>query len=585
MATLPDDFLDPRRQARTLYWNGWRIARIAEELHIAASTIHSWKRRDGWSDAPSVVRVQSATESRLIQLINLPSKGNSEYKEMDALARMLERAERMARYRAGGRESDLNPKLANRGKGERKPPTKNVFTDEETKRLREAFFDSIFTYQRGWYDAGLKHRIRNILKSRQIGATWYFAREALLDSVETGRNQLFLSASKAQAHVFKNYIIRFASDAAGVELKGDPIILANGAEMRFLGTNAATAQSYTGNLYFDEYFWVPRFLKLRQAAAGMAMQKHWRLTYFSTPSIITHEGFKYWSGALYNRKRKKSEQVEFDISHAALANGRLCEDRQWRQIVTIMDAIAGGCNLFDLNDLRDEFGPEEFANLLMCEFIDDSASIFPFLMLTQCLVDSWELWEDFKPLAFRRFDNREVWIGYDPAHTGDSAACVVVAPPLVPDGPFRILEKFQWKGMDFQAQADQIRDLCGRYNVGYIGIDVTGLGQGVYQLVKQFYPRAEAITYNVDLKVRMVLKMLDVLRKGRLEFDAGWNDLITSFLAIHKTTTPSGRQITFNADRSEEAQHADLAWATMHAIAHEPLEGMPTHKRSIAEIY
>ncbi|MBN0168973.1 terminase family protein, partial [Pseudomonas aeruginosa] len=90
-------------------------------------------------------------------------------------------------------------------------------------------------------------RTRVILKSRQIGATFYFAREALIDALETGRNQIFLSASKAQAHIFKAYIQAFARDAVGVELKGDPIILPNGAELHFLGTNARTAQGYHGN--------------------------------------------------------------------------------------------------------------------------------------------------------------------------------------------------------------------------------------------------------------------------------------------------------------------------------------------------
>lgn len=39
-----------------------------------------------------------------------------------------------------------------------------------------------------------------------------------------------------------------------VDLKGDPIVLPNGATLYFLGTNARTAQSYHGNLYLDEYF-------------------------------------------------------------------------------------------------------------------------------------------------------------------------------------------------------------------------------------------------------------------------------------------------------------------------------------------
>ncbi|MDW5419278.1 terminase family protein, partial [Iodobacter sp. CM08] len=155
---------------------------------------------------------------------------------------------------------------------------KNDFNDEHVDLIKEAFMDSLFAYQHCWFEAGKKHTFRNVLKSRQIGATWYFAREALFDAMTTGRNQIFLSASKAQAHVFKQYIIAFAKEAADLELKGDPIVLPNGATLYFLGTNARTAQSYTGNLYVDEYFWIPRFQELQKVASGMALHSHWRQT-------------------------------------------------------------------------------------------------------------------------------------------------------------------------------------------------------------------------------------------------------------------------------------------------------------------
>ncbi|EPW0457716.1 TPA: terminase family protein, partial [Escherichia coli] len=45
-----------------------------------------------------------------------------------------------------------------------------------------------------------RHRERRfILKSRQIGMTWYFAWEAFEDAVVTGDNQIFFSASRVQA--------------------------------------------------------------------------------------------------------------------------------------------------------------------------------------------------------------------------------------------------------------------------------------------------------------------------------------------------------------------------------------------------
>mgnify|MGYP000388100817 CR=1 FL=1 len=88
----------------------------------------------------------------------------------------------------------------------------------------------------GWFDsltlcreAGIRNRM--ILKSRQIGATWYFAQEALLMALRDDvaqpyqRNQIFLSASRRQAFQFKS-IIQKAAAEVDVELKGgDKIIL------------------------------------------------------------------------------------------------------------------------------------------------------------------------------------------------------------------------------------------------------------------------------------------------------------------------------------------------------------------------
>ena len=577
--------LDPRRRARDLYWQGWRIARIAEHVSEKVSTVHCWKRRDKWDTFDPVQRVESSIEARLIQLVAKDDKEGRDYKEIDLLGRQIERLARVKKYSKDGNEADLNPKVENRNKGQKKAPSRNAISEEQQEKLVEAFMDGLFPYQKGWYRAGLVQRVRNLLKSRQIGATWYFAREGLIDALETGRNQIFLSASKAQAHVFKGYIKQFAADEADVELQGDPIVLPNGATLYFLGTNSRTAQSYHGNVYMDEYFWIPKFQEFRKVASGMAMHKHWRLTYFSTPSAVSHEAYPFWTGELFNKGRAAQDQIALDVSHAALKDGRLCEDGQWRQMVTVLDALAGGCNLFDIEQLRQEYSADVFANLLMCAFIDDGQSVFPLASMQRCMVDSWTLWEDFKPFAARPMGWREVWVGYDPSHTGDSAAMVVISPPSVEGGKFRVLDRVQFKGMDFEEQAARIKLVTEAYNVTYIGIDTTGIGQGVFQLVKNFYPAVRGFQYSVDVKVRLVLKAMDVINKGRMEFDAGWTDLAASFMAIKKTTTPSGRQITFEAGRSVETSHADLAWACMHALSNEPLEGRTASNSSSMEIF
>jgi uncharacterized protein YjcR len=573
---------DPKKAARALYWQGWRVSSIARHLDIKRSTVETWKQRDGWDKAAPLDTIELTIEMRVNALIAKEKKEGADYKEIDLLMRQLERSARVRKYGETGKESDLNPNIEARNAAPKKQ-TRNTFSDEQVKKISDAFRDSLFDYQKVWYRNG-EQRTRNILKSRQIGATWYFAREALVDALSTGRNQIFLSASKAQAHVFKQYITQFAREAADVDLTGDPIVLPNEAILYFLGTNARTAQSYHGNFYFDEYFWVPKFTALNKVASGMAMHKQWRKTYFSTPSSIGHEAYKFWSGEHVNRGRAKADHVRFDVTHQALARGRLCEDRQWRQIVTVEDAARLGCTLFDLAELQLEYSAEEYANLLMCQFIDDTASIFTLANLQRCMVDSWEEWTDFEPLTLRPFGYREVWIGYDPALSGDSAGLAVVAPPIVEGGPLRVLEKHQFRGMDFEAQAEFIRQITQRYNVTYMAIDTTGIGQGVYQLVKQFYPSVVPFNYSPEVKGRLVLKGLSVVGNARLQFDAGWTDVAAAFMAIKKTVTPSGRQVTYEAGRNEETGHADLAWAILHAISNEPLEGMAARTTGFLEI-
>lgn len=590
-ATIEDQpDLEPRRKARTLYWQQWRVSSIARHLGLPVATLHSWKRRDKWDEYTPMQRVEETLESRLQALICKDEKEGRDFKEIDLLTRQIERLARVRRYeQPGGHEGDLNPNVEKRRAG-RKMESGNYFSPEDITKLRENLESSLFGYQKVWL-RNKDQRTRAILKSRQIGATWYFAREALLDAIETGRNQIFLSASKAQAHVFKLYIKSWVKEVCGINLRGDPIVLSTDeytdATLYFLGSNARTAQSYHGNFYFDEFFWVHRFEELNKVASGMAMHKRWRKTYFSTPSSLTHEAYSFWSGSRHNRRRAKDDQLKIDISHGALKDGQVSGDRIWRHIVNILDAEAAGCDLFDIEELRFEYSPDQFDNLLMCHFIDDGESLFPLAVMMPCMVDSWVEWiNDFKPHAVRPFAQKEVWVGYDPADTGDSAGLVVMAPPDKPGGKFRALEKHQFRGLDYTVQARQIEEITKRYNVTYIGIDVTGLGNAVFQLVKLFFPAVTAISYSIEVKAMMVFKTLEVIKGGRLEFDAGWTDFASSFMAIKKQLTASGRHATYTAGRSDDIGHADLAWAAMHVFANEPMgAGQANHQQSSMEIF
>ncbi|MFA0372986.1 terminase family protein, partial [Vibrio sp. 10N.222.54.F6] len=76
-------------------------------------------------------------------------------------------------------------------KKKKKSKKKNNIT-ELTKENFATWHESLFEYQHTMRN-NLHQRTRNILKSRQIGATYYFSGEALEDAILTGDNQIFLS--------------------------------------------------------------------------------------------------------------------------------------------------------------------------------------------------------------------------------------------------------------------------------------------------------------------------------------------------------------------------------------------------------
>ncbi len=250
----------------------------------------------------------------------------------------------------------------------------------------------------------------------------------------------------------------------------------------------------------------------------------------------------------------------------------------WRQIVTVHDAIAKGFDLVDLDELQDEYAEDEFANLFGCVFVDDSLSAFKFNDLIRLGCDSLVEWTDFEPEAARPYGNRPVWAGYDPQNSenGDNAGLVIMAPPTTPGGTFRILERHQLRGLDFEQQAEFIKAVLSRYNVTYLGIDATGVGAGVYQLLAKPDVKIGGVTkieYSLEVKQGLVMKAQNVVRRGRLAFDSAYMDIVSSFVSIKRTITDSGRNITFKAGRGGDDGHADIAWAAMHVLSNEPLDG------------
>lgn len=583
-----------KEAAKRLFLRRCKAKEIQAHLNLPnVRIVYHWIRQGCWDDMLTDEEPLTAVSRRITLLLDKP--GSLTKGELDELSHLTTIRERLAKQCAKPAPAQISDPQQDAGhqrdeqrserrgrsdRGERSAKKREKKVKNDVSGLTEVdfldkFISKMYGYQKELYAAKinpLTARIRDILKSRQVGLTYYFAGEAFMDAVLTGDNQIFLSASRAQSEIFRSYIISFAQAWFGLELTGNPIVLSKDgkpwAELRFLSTNSSTAQGHHGHVYVDEYFWIRDFEKLNTVASAMATHKKWRKTYFSTPSAVSHQAYPFWTGEKFRNSKKKTSKEPWP-SDKQIAAGALCPDGQWRKIITITDAIAGGCDLFDLDQLKLEYDDDKFEQLFMCKFIDSTQSVFHLADLERCYSDL-SLWTDYDPDDPRPFGNSPVWIGYDPSRTRDDATCVVIAPPLEPGGKFRILEKHSWRGQSFKYQAEQIKRLTERFNVQHIGIDTTGIGYGVFDMVRDFYPRATSIHYSLETKNSLVLKAQDTIVGSRIEWDAGWNDIAQAFLTIKRGTTSSG-QVTYSASRTDATGHADVAWAVMHALANEPL--------------
>ncbi|MEQ3513649.1 terminase family protein [Pseudoalteromonas sp. BZB3] len=569
-----------RKQAQDLFVvKGYTFDEIAELPNMpSARSIRRWADDGKWVDMCPSYNAEMAFSRRINILTDKPDKSEADYKELDFCTRQLcalnkSKLATAPKQRAAN-DGQSEGSSSNGSRNKKKKNKKNDCSSITVEMLNELKDKLLYPHQLHWFE-NQDHRSRFILKPRQIGATFYFAFEAFYDAVVNGRNKIFISASRDQAEVFKANIIAMVREHFNIELTGSPMVLnlkgGKTVKLIFKSTNARTAQSESGDLYIDEVFWIPKYKTLRGLAQAMATHKHLRITYFSTPSVTSHEAYDHWNGKWY-RKTKACNDPEFaiDCSHKALKEGRLCEDGIWRQMLNVHDVVNSGFDRIDISVLENEYSQDEFDNLFMCKFIDDAHSAFNLKQLMACVGDSSK-WDDFDEEYERPFGLKPVVIGFDPARFGDKACVAVLSLPMQPGEKFRLLETLDLSGNDFEAMAREIEELTHKYNVQHIGVDTTGIGYGVWELITAFFPNAEPIHYNPIIKNQMVIKALNVIKNRRFEYDKDAVNIASSFINIRRKVV--GDQITYATNRTETTGHADLAWAIMHAMKFEPLDG------------
>ena len=206
-------------QALGLYLRQQTPAEIAKALGVAGRTIQLWINKFNWKELRDDAPVELMVRQRIAYLLWLDQKHDEQLKELEFLLEQKRKRDEAEEKRS--RPSSRNEGEQKRG---RKPNKVKNDVSHITKEVLDEFREkTFFEYQKEIHAHKCNDELnefRFYLKSRQIGLTYYFAYEAFEDAVLNGDNQVFLSASRKQSEIFKNYIRRFALDIGNVDLKG-----------------------------------------------------------------------------------------------------------------------------------------------------------------------------------------------------------------------------------------------------------------------------------------------------------------------------------------------------------------------------
>lgn len=552
-----------KERAEQLYQAGYNIAEVverllAEGLEVSERTVRDWRKT--WGFAVRMPRI-AAVEGMIAELNGRMMQAKvpqlADRRKMETL---LAERETLLKAQEKGALVTLKEKAqANKPKAKR---AKNDFTGVT---LDPNLAPKIYPHQKEFFED--QSEAAFWLKGRRLGFTYIVAWRSLLRLVFEGVNQIFISASQNQAYIIRGFIKSLSRSVFGVELgTGDQITVktAKGtdATFYFLGTNAATAQGYGGDLIIDECAWVARLKEILETAAPMMAEVGYRLTLISTASYKSHYAYAIWEGA-------KSEE------------GPPLFPSMKRRRVKASEAVKQGYNRIKWEKIQELFSPRQIAFLFECGWVDDAGSLFRVEALEACYYQEETAGGKMEPAPLPPHNPQEgfqVDLGFDPnggGADGDHASLVA----LEDRGErLRVIEHKRFGNQSIDWQVAQIKRAVTRYKARSLVIDVTGTGAQVFKLLEPWVRglpwRCELVPllYNIETKWALVLHVERLVAAKRLEWDGEKKEIFQSFLAIRSTTTDQGRS-TIRARREKGLGHADLFWALSHAASRSPVEG------------
>lgn len=200
------------------------------------------------------------------------------------------------------------------------------------------------------------HRDRVLNKGRQIGASWYFALEALNDACLTGRNKIFIGDITNIKHEIEYLCYHTNLSHSDIlvsyfeENKRLVISLSNGAKIYFISSENILVAAITGDVYIPEWSWNKKPNYILDLVSGITTHHKWRRTFYSSRA-------EYDNASKNDIKIKNSRNGFFERVNTLQSMCFFGRSRECMKELLIYQSK--------------EFQPERFAEMFLCVFSGD----------------------------------------------------------------------------------------------------------------------------------------------------------------------------------------------------------------------
>ncbi|MDP3114166.1 MAG: terminase family protein [Candidatus Cloacimonadaceae bacterium] len=396
---------------------------------------------------------------------------------------------------------------------------------------------TLYSYQKKWL--GDKSRFRIVNKSRQIGFSFVLGIDIIIGALLRERNQLVISSSLDNATIIGDYV-REHLEAMGIPVEtdtADKIKFFNGKKIRFLATNWRTARGFNGDIWFDEFAFTLQDSKMWTALVPSVTAVGGRISVVSTPKSRIDKFWQLW---------EKSNSFS-------------------KHNVTIHDAVSAGFPV-KIEELRELFSPEEFAQAYECIPLDTSDSYIAYDLIEPCIDLSlrevkWSAGEYQRETDLGNGLDSEgclidrYW-GVDIGRTKDETAIVGVS--RRGDSPVEVRNIRELKRQSFGNQKEHLSIVCGLPHSAAMGIDRGGIGMNLHEDIQSMYPslvRGYNFAPAVKERLAKLLKRLFEERRIRIPNHSG---LIQQILSVKRSANKTN---IFSYDTEDKTHHADKFWA------------------------